>query len=64
MQDITYLKEMDRIRSEFVNTVSHDLRSPLTSVMGYSELVERAGPLNENQRDFLNRIQDRYSTYH
>ncbi|HZM20320.1 MAG TPA: ATP-binding protein [Anaerolineales bacterium] len=58
MQDITYLKEIDRIRSEFVHTVSHDLRSPLTSVIGYAELVERTGSLNENQRDFLKRIQD------
>lgn len=58
MQDITYLKEMDRIRSEFVHTVSHDLRSPLTSVIGYTELVERAGSLNEMQKDFLKRIQD------
>lgn len=58
MQDITYLKEMDRIRSEFVHTVSHDLRSPLTSVIGYTELVERAGSLNDLQKDFLNRIQD------
>ncbi|HEX6269953.1 MAG TPA: ATP-binding protein [Anaerolineales bacterium] len=58
MQDVTYLKEMDRIKSEFVHTVSHDLRSPLTSVIGYSELVERVGPLNEDQRDFLNRIRD------
>jgi len=58
MQDITYLKEMDRVRSEIVHTVSHDLRSPLTSVIGYTELVERAGELNENQRDFLKRIQD------
>jgi PAS domain S-box-containing protein len=58
MQDITYLKEMDRVRSEFVHTVSHDLRSPLTSVIGYTELVERSGELNENQRDFLQRIQD------
>jgi PAS domain S-box-containing protein len=57
MQDITYLKEMDRMRSEFVHTVSHDLRSPLTSVIGYTELVERAGTLNEIQRDFLSRIQ-------
>ena len=57
MQDITYLKEMDRMRSEFVHTVSHDLRSPLTSVIGYTELVERAGSLNDLQRDFLNRIQ-------
>ena len=58
MQDITYLKEVDRIRTEFVNTVSHDLRSPLTSVIGYTELVDRAGPLNENQHEFLRRIQD------
>jgi PAS domain S-box-containing protein len=58
MQDITYLKEMDRIRSEFVHTVSHDLRSPLTSVIGYTELVDRAGTLNDLQKDFLNRIQD------
>jgi two-component system, OmpR family, phosphate regulon sensor histidine kinase PhoR len=58
MQDITYLKEVDRIRREFVHTVSHDLRSPLTSVIGYSELVERAGPLNENQHEFVRRIQD------
>lgn len=58
MQDITYLKELDRVRSEFVHTVSHDLRSPLTSVIGYTELVERAGDLNESQRDFLKRIHD------
>jgi two-component system, OmpR family, phosphate regulon sensor histidine kinase PhoR len=58
MQDITYLKEVDRIRREFVHTVSHDLRSPLTSAIGYSELIERAGTLNEQQRDFVRRIQD------
>jgi two-component system NtrC family sensor kinase len=58
MQDITYVKEIDRIRREFVSTVSHDLRSPLTSVIGYSELIERAGQLNEQQREFVNRIQD------
>jgi PAS domain S-box-containing protein len=58
MQDITYLKEIDRIRREFVSTVSHDLRSPLTSVIGYSELIERAGPLNEQQLNFVDRIQD------
>jgi PAS domain S-box-containing protein len=58
MQDITYLKEVDRLRSEFVHTVSHDLRSPLTSVIGYSELIERVGPLNETQKEFISRIQD------
>jgi len=56
MQDISYLKQMDRIKNEFVHTVSHDLRSPLTSVLGYTELVERIGPLNEKQVEFLNHI--------
>jgi PAS domain S-box-containing protein len=41
MQDITYLKEVDRIRNEVVHTISHDLRSPLTSVIGYTELISR-----------------------
>lgn len=58
MQDITYLKEAERVRSEIVHTVSHDLRSPLTSVIGYTELVQRSGSLNEQQQDFLHRIQD------
>jgi PAS domain S-box-containing protein len=58
MHDITDLKEIDRVRSEFIHTVSHDLRSPLTSVIGYTELVERAGSLNDNQREFLKRIQE------
>lgn len=57
MQEITYLKELDRLKNDFVHTVSHDLRSPLTSVLGYAELIERAGSLNEQQQSFLQRIQ-------
>ena len=57
VQDISYLKELDRIKNDFVHTVSHDLRSPLTSVMGYAELIGRTGPLNEHQRDFMGRMQ-------
>jgi PAS domain S-box-containing protein len=58
MQDITHLKEVDRIRNEVVHTVSHDLRSPLTSVIGYTELISRSGSLNETQQGFLKRIQE------
>ncbi len=57
MQDISYLKELDRLKNEFIHTVSHDLRSPLTSILGYTELIERTGPLNENQQEFLHRLQ-------
>ncbi len=57
VHDITYLKKLDQIKNEFVNTVSHDLRSPLTAVLGYAELASRAGPLNEQQQEFVRRIQ-------
>jgi two-component system NtrC family sensor kinase len=56
LQDITHLKQLDRIKSEFVTTVSHDLRSPLTTIMGYAELLGRVGPLNDQQQDFAARI--------
>ncbi len=57
MQDITYLKRLDQMKNDFVHTVSHDLRSPLTAVLGYAELVERVGPLTDQQKDFLHRVQ-------
>jgi len=56
MQDISYLKQLDRIKNEFVHTISHDLRSPLTSVLGYTELIQRVGFINEQQVEFLDRI--------
>jgi two-component system NtrC family sensor kinase len=56
MQDISQLKELDRIKSEFISTVSHDLRTPLTSIRGYIGLLPRVGPLNEQQQDFVARV--------
>jgi len=57
LQDITHLKELDRIKTEFVNTVSHDLRSPLTSIYGFVSLIDRVGTINEQQADFIRHIQ-------
>ncbi len=62
MQDITHLKELDRLKSEFVSTVSHDLRTPLTTVQGYIELLERVGPLTEMQQSFIGKA--RHSLSH
>ncbi len=57
MQDITHLKQLDRIKSEFVTTVSHDLRSPLTAILGYVGLIKRVGPVNAQQDEFIKRIE-------
>ena len=58
MQDITYLKELDEMKSEFVQIVSHDLRSPLTFVKGYAGLMmEMEGSsLTPQQRKYVERI--------
>jgi len=56
MQDITHLKQLDKIKSEFVTAVSHDLRSPLTAILGYVELMGRVGPINDQQKEFIRRV--------
>jgi two-component system NtrC family sensor kinase len=51
MRDITYLKELDKMKSEFVSTVSHDLGSPLQAIQIMAELIPKLGPVNEAQQD-------------
>ncbi|MGH3037402.1 MAG: PAS domain S-box protein [Gaiellaceae bacterium] len=49
------LRELDRLKDEFIALVSHELRTPLTSIRGYTELLldGEAGELGEDQRRFL-----------
>jgi signal transduction histidine kinase/CheY-like chemotaxis protein/putative methionine-R-sulfoxide reductase with GAF domain len=56
MQDVTHFKELDQMKTEFVSTVSHDLRSPLTSILGYAQMLKTVGPLEEKQEVFVERI--------
>ncbi len=57
LHDVSMFKELDRAKSDFVNTVSHDLRTPLTTILGYVELVERVGPVTDLQREYIHHVQ-------
>ena len=56
LRDVTHFKELDTLKSEFVSTVSHDLRSPLTLMRGYATMMEMAGDLNDQQQGYVGKI--------
>jgi signal transduction histidine kinase len=49
------LKRMDQMKDNFLSNVSHELKTPMISVMGYMGMIlkEKVGSLNEQQRKFL-----------
>lgn len=51
-------KEADRLKSQFLANMSHDLRSPLNAVLGFSELLLSGidGPLGDEQREMISII--------
>jgi PAS domain S-box-containing protein len=56
LRDVTHFKELDTLKSDFVSTVSHDLRSPLTLMRGYTSMLGTVGDLNDQQREYVNKI--------
>jgi len=59
MQDVTQLKELDQMKTDFINAVSHDLRSPLSGILISTHLVTQFGKLNEQQQKFMLTIEER-----
>lgn len=56
MRDISHLKELDNMKSEFVSTVSHDLGSPLQVIQTCAEIIPKLGPINQAQLEAVGDI--------
>ena len=58
VEDATYLRRLERARSEFVGNVSHELRTPITNLLGYIETALELGPdEHDTRRKFLGVVQ-------
>ena len=53
IQDITESVKLDTMRKEFVADVSHELKTPITSIMGYTDTLLEGDYDQETQREFL-----------
>jgi PAS domain S-box-containing protein len=56
--ELQQAQEIDRLKNNFASAVSHDLRTPLTSIMGYAEFLEDeiGGTLTEQQQGYVLQI--------
>lgn len=55
-RDVTHQYEVDRIKSEFLATAAHELRTPLASILGYTELMIHRRYSEEKQKDLLQTV--------
>jgi two-component system, OmpR family, phosphate regulon sensor histidine kinase PhoR len=56
--DVTRLKQLERVRTDFVANVTHEIRTPLTAIIGFVEtLLQGAAPDPQTARSFLETIQ-------
>ncbi len=58
LRDITTQKELERMKSNFLSVVSHELKTPLHSIKGFVDIIlmGKTGPVSAIQRDFLETV--------
>jgi two-component system NtrC family sensor kinase len=59
MQDVSHFKELNELKNDFVNAVSHDLRSPLSGILIATHLVPQVGPITDQQQELLTTVEER-----
>lgn len=55
-RDISVLKQLEQMKTDFVNTVSHDLKNPISAILLAADLLNRIGPMSDEQVKVNQRI--------
>tara|TARA_Y100000748_G_scaffold211114_1_gene177053 strand:+ start:838 stop:2616 length:1779 start_codon:yes stop_codon:yes gene_type:complete len=56
MNDVTFQKQLERVRQDFVANVSHELKTPITSMLGYIEIIQASKIDQDKKEEFLNKV--------
>jgi PAS domain S-box-containing protein len=64
MQDVSHFAELNQLKDDFVSTVSHDLRSPLSAILIATNLISQLGEVNKDQQELLQTIEHRIKSMH
>lgn len=57
IHDVSHVRQLERIRADFVANVSHELRTPLTTIHGYAEtLLNNSSTKNKKRKEFIVKI--------
>lgn len=58
LRDVTEYKQLEKMKNEYVSTVSHDLRAPLSLIRGYVSMLPMVGDMNQQQKDYTTKIME------
>ncbi|MHC1740880.1 MAG: ATP-binding protein [Anaerolineaceae bacterium] len=56
LHDVTEYKALEKMKSDLVTTVSHDLQTPLSQLKGFASMLPMLGKMNDQQNEFNNKI--------